>query len=444
MRRVDTANHSATARIPWLPMLLAAALLAASALAACRLAPSSRPRSANEPPAFSAQSDPDIRVRLLRKIDSVVLDAPGHLQLYADSAASRPAWSGPGPITIARTPTGYALSPSRQLIPAQTLRIAIHTGLITLGEGTDAVRLEGQLELAARSDASPSAFDVIETIPIERYLPGVLAKELYHDFLPAAYEAQAIASRSYALHERSRRRTLGSHFDAEASTVDQAYAGAGAHPKAEAAVAATRGQTLTYHGHVLRTYYSSTCGDRPASAKDTWPVTTGFAFNADAPIQAQSRTCACTKSPRHRWTINRKAAATADRLRAWGHKAGNPIRTLANLRTIEIDSRNIAGRPNRYRITDSKNNAYTLTAEQLRLAFNTSAPKQPKITGKNRIWSGDLRVTRTASTLTIEGRGFGHGVGLCQFGANGLAKQGLTANQILNRYYPGATITNTN
>ena len=57
-----------------------------------------------------------------------------------------------------------------------------------------------------------------------------------------------------------------------------------------------------------------------------------------------------------------------------------------------------------------------------------------------RVLSGDFRVVIAGDRVTIDGRGFGHGVGLCQFGANGLAKQGLSVNEILARYYPGATI----
>ncbi len=432
-----------TARIPWIAMLAATALLVGSTLAACRLAPSARQRTS--PPQSTTLSQARLALTsasasIQPRIHSSSILPP--VSSSQDQMTTAQTGQAPAPITIHRSTAGYTLSHSRQIIPGDYLYITAATGILTLGEGTDAINLEGEINLVSRSDAAPNAFDVIETIPLERYLPGVLAKELYHDFHEQAYEAQAIASRSYALHERNRRRALGSHFDVEASTVDQAYAGTGAHPKAEAAVAATAGQTLAYNGRVLRAYYSSTCGDRPASAKDTWPVTRGFEFNRDAPIQAHNRICACSKSPKHRWSLTRPADETAARLRAWGVKSGKPIKNISQLRAINIHTRNTAGRPSHYQIIDSKGKKYTLTAEELRLAFNTDAPKFKDITGNNRVWSGDLRISLTGSTLYIEGRGFGHGVGLCQFGASGLAKQGLSAQDILARYYPGATISN--
>ena len=428
-------------RAPWVAMLLAAVLLLTSVLAACRVTPSRPVRAYPErvTPASSALG-PDLRIRMRKEADAASFNAPGTLYVYSGDDA-QPRWSGAGPVLLSRTPSGYLLSPAGAILPNKRARIVADAGLLTLGAGTESVKLEGEIHLVARPEVSAGAFDVIEAIPIERYLPGVLAKELYHHFEPQAYAAQAIAARSYALHERARRAALGSHFDVEASTMDQAYAGAAAHPRAADAVRATRGRVLTWRGETLRAYYSSTCGDHAASARDTWPVTSGYEFNTAEPLQARPRACACASSPRHRWALDRPAAETADRLRAWGADAGHAIRKLASLRSIDAESRNEAGRPNRFRVTDSAGQRFSLSAEELRVALNTRAKNRPNITATTRVLSGDLRCISTGDTLRLTGRGFGHGVGLCQFGADGLAKQGLDHRDILARYYPGATIT---
>jgi len=436
---VDTADTHT--RAPWLAMVVAAALLVAACLAACRVTPSRSVRAYPEPSVRTVSAlGPDLRIRLQQEVHRAQLDAPAILRVYAGDDP-RPLWTGPGPITLSRADNAFSLSPSGDRIPAPSVRVLTHSGLLTLGDGPQSVKLEGELSFVARPNASPTAFDVVELIPIERYLPGVLAKELYHHFEPAAYRAQAIAARSYALHEHARRTALGSHFDLEATTMDQAYAGAAAHPRASEAVRATRGRTLTWLGEPLRAYYSSTCGDRPASARDTWPTTAGFEFNTAPPIQARPRSCACAQSPRHRWIIDRSSEESADRLRAWGASSGHDVRNLAGaLRAIDAESRNDAGRPSRFRVTDAKGQRYSLSAEQLRVAFNTTADKRPDITAKTRVLSGDIRCALEGDTVHITGRGFGHGVGLCQFGADGLAKQGLSHRQILERYYPGARI----
>ncbi len=438
--RRDAALSHHGHSIPWIAMTIAAALLLSSALAACRVAParSAGVRPLPEPVVRTDRPDgPTIRVRILRETEIVRVDAPGRIGAFAGRSPEI-AWAGEGPMTIRRTRGGYLIEPDGASVPADHLRLVAVRDPFTVGEGEGAWTLDGTLELVARPEISDGVFDLVESIPIERYLPGVLAKELYFGFHPTAYEAQAIAARTYALHERSRRMRTGDHFDVESTTMDQAYAGADSHPRAADAARKTAGRVLTWNGGLLRTYYSSTCGDRPASARDTWPTTRGFEYNLAEPIQATPRRCACEASPRHRWSVTRPAASAARRLARWGELNGHPIRRLEGLSSIDVAGRNAAGRPNRYRVTGADGGIHELTGEQLRLALNTNRAGLPKITMKDRALSGDVDVTVAGGRVVIEGRGFGHGVGMCQFGAEGLARQGFPAEEILRRYYPGA------
>ncbi len=289
--------------------------------------------------------------------------------------------------------------------------------------------------------ASPGRFDVIEHVGVEIYLEGVVSKELLRTWSLNAYKAQAIAARAYALHERERSMSLGELFDLEAGELDQAYAGSAGHPTAARAVAETRGVVLTFGGGLLRAYYSSTCGGRSASAKDVWPTTRGFEFNLAAPLQGHPREDPCHASPRFRWTVTRPKDDVTRRLAAFGRDQGLAIRGIRSISKVEMARANEYGRPSQYRVFDADGRSWTLTAEQLRTGCNwTGSSGLPAVTAQTRVYSGDAEFTVERNTVTIRGRGFGHGVGLCQYGCEAMARQGREPTQILMHYYPGARI----
>lgn len=285
-------------------------------------------------------------------------------------------------------------------------------------------------------------FDVIEHVPLERYLPGVVSKELISTWSLEAFRAQAVAARTYAMQERARSVAEGATFDVEASEQDQAYGGVTTNPTALKAVLDTRGQVLKWNGTVLRSYYSSCCGGRAGSAKDTWPTGKGFEFNLAAPIQGAVRTpaCPCEFSGRYRWTVVRERQDLVDRLSAYGNQTNLAVRNLRSLSRINVQTVNETGRPSSYRVFDGEGKWYPLSAEQLRLACNTVAPGRAPVDAKTRVFSGDLNFTFAGESVRIDGRGFGHGVGLCQFGAEGQARQGRGFVEILRSYYPGAVV----
>jgi len=277
-------------------------------------------------------------------------------------------------------------------------------------------------------------------VPIEDYLPGVVAKGLIAGWSLEAFRAQAIAARSYALHERQRRTAIGSHFDVESTTQDQAYAGATGSTRAHEAVRSTRGLVLTWRGALLRSYYSSTTGGRAASARDTWPTGRGFEFNLAAPIQASPRDDADRFSPLFRWTVERQTENLVRRFRAFGRAQNMAIRDIASLSSIRVIERNDYGRPTRYSIADSGGSTWTLSAESIRLACNFTTPGTPTVTRQLRVNSGDFEARVEGDRVVFDGRGFGHGVGMSQYGAEGKARQGVKATEILAYYYPGAVI----
>lgn len=313
---------------------------------------------------------------------------------------------------------------------------AAASGAMLLLEGR---AMPGWLVLVARSDVSASVFDVIEHVGVEQYLTGVVAAEMLPGWPQAAFEAQAVAARSYALHERGRARAAGKAFDLESSVADQAYNGLTDNVVAARAVMSTRGAVLTWQGQLLRAYYSSTSGGRAASAKDTWPTVAGFEFNLQGPLQAQVRPELGRTSPWYRWSVNRTRQELTDRLREWGRINGHAVRAITSLESARVTATNVTGRPTTFEVRGG-GRAYTLTAEELRRACNQSVNGHPAIVRANRVHSGDMEWSTLGDVVTIRGRGFGHGVGLCQYSAKELADRGAGWASILMQFYPGARI----
>jgi stage II sporulation protein D len=305
----------------------------------------------------------------------------------------------------------------------------------------------GRIWLLPRSDVSSPAFDVIEHVGLEKYLVGVVVKEMYQHWPREAFKVQAVCARTYALHERTRRQESRRAFDVESSTRDQAYSGASTNRTAIDAVAATRGVVLAYDGQILRSYYSSTCGGRTASARNTWPTRAGYEYNLLEPIQAHAREHRCQDSPIYTWTVTRTADDLTRRIRAFGQANQQLVRQLAGIHSLEVIESEPTGRPSVYKLIEpgpggAPGKWYRIKAEDLRLACNTSAPGLAPINGKSRVNSGDMafKVARPGSTVEIQGRGFGHGVGMCQYCARAMAAGGETWQPMLTTFYPGADI----
>jgi stage II sporulation protein D len=300
-------------------------------------------------------------------------------------------------------------------------------------------RYPGVLKLTA-AGRSGATFDVIEEVNLERYLQGVVAAEMFKNWPIDAYRTQAVAARSYALHERARARSRGERFDVEATVQDQAYDGATLNLPAAQAVVDTRGVAVTWNGEVLRTYYSSTCGGRPGSARDTWPVVPGFEYNLIGPIQAQAREHACQGATYYRWSVARTRSDVARRFREFGLKNGLPLRSFTNLERVSVESTNPAGRPSRFLVVQDGGQSYSLSGEELRRAFNQPVAGLPPITPATRVHSSDLSVFRNGEQIAINGQGFGHGVGMCQWCAKGFADRTERWDITIMRFYPGAKL----
>lgn len=405
--------------------------------------------------ATTIKREPDLRVRISRLADSKRLAGPDRFVVRpASGTATSPSQKArtlAGPLTITSSERGVRIKDANGVETDWGFGLDLD---IVASDGTldgaaeapsESLQLEGRLIpgfITVRPSWSENAgrFDVIATMPVESYLPGVLGKELIRSWPRQAFEAQAVAARTYALQERRRARTEGRLIDVEDTTADQVFEGTSSLMVAVEATRATRGWTLTDDGSFIRAYFSSQCGGRPASAARAWTTGSPLAMNRVEPLQGKPRQAYCQRSPLHRWTIERSADDFHKRLRAWGRAKGRDLTTLTRVRSIEVRDRNEAGRPDTYSIVTDTGREYAMAPEELREAANWSVPGLEPITRENRFHSGDVEVIVRADSVRIVGRGFGHGVGMCQWCAKGMADSGMDWRSMIEQFYPGVDV----
>lgn len=439
-------------------MVVAAALLSGAVLSGCssigsafETGPKSRPVSFKE--------EPDIRVRVKKDAILTKIDGPSRMVVRPSTVVRAEAVRGP--LTFRGTVNGMVMTDGsgreREFAPGTDVEILpremseserLSSDAYKPGDAmvVDGETQPGYLVIHPRSSEG-GVIDVIAVMPMETYVPGVISRELFASWPRQAFECQAVAARSYALHERERSRRAHEFFDVEATTKDQVFGGLSSLPVAIEATRATRGMIVTEgtSGALakapLRTYYSSTCGGEQASAKDVFPTTGKFQFNAAKPLQVQKREHFCQASNRYRWEVRRSDAELTQRIRAWGHYIGNPVKNMGRLVDCEESGRNVTGRPIKYVLTDDRRQTYKLSAEELRNACNYAAPGQPEITRETRVNSGNMEMSFAGGSVLIRGKGFGHGVGMCQFCAKGMAEKGWDWPSMMKLFYPGAGVT---
>lgn len=295
----------------------------------------------------------------------------------------------------------------------------------------------GRLRLVAGRDL----VHVVAVVPMETYIPGVLARELFAGWRAATFEAQAIAARSFATFQVLDRRDRPWHLESDQRS--QVFGGRTTLTAAVDAGRATAGLILTYAGGVLPAYYSSTCGGVGMPAR----LAIGpAAINAVPPLEGHGLDC-CRSAPRYRWTATRTLERVREQIRGVGAAEGDAaLASIGRLRSITVAGRTDGGRPTRYRIehgiTDGGGaeaiGTVEIDAERLRRMLRSR-----RLPGEDPVHSGFLEPTVDAARGIVHfvGRGFGHGAGLCQYGAEALAERGLPAGLIVAAYYPGADLT---
>ncbi len=247
-----------------------------------------------------------------------------------------------------------------------------------------------------------------------------------------AIKAQAICARTYALN--SLESNSDSFYDVQATIADQVYDGFDRHTAlADQAIEETRGVIITYNGQPATVYYHSTCGGRLESAVNVWPGSP-IAY-LEGGVDAVSDIYSCSVSPYFRW-LHTRSFSELDSLFELQYQRGLLKNSVEDTLEINLDlqvvKRNSTGRVSELQITYA-DTTVTLSGYQIRHFFKDKNGRS--------LPSNLFYLTQPDdSTLTIHGGGFGHGVGMCQFGALHMARRGFMHYHIINKYFPGTKL----
>ncbi|NOT34903.1 MAG: SpoIID/LytB domain-containing protein, partial [Candidatus Eisenbacteria bacterium] len=278
-------------------------------------------------------------------------------------------------------------------------------------------------------------------VPLETYLLGVLPYEIgpLADSLLEAGRAQAIAARSFTLYYLGRRGIEG--FDLFGTVEDQVYGAVdGEKPLATRCVSTTSGQVAESEGEPVRANYSSTCGGISAEVWEAWPEPARRYLTSH--LDRGTGADYCSASPHYRWREEWTAAEFLENLRRFGpgHAIRLPSGGLGRLLDVRVHSRSTSGRVWRLDIVTSRGRI-EIPAHSLRMVLRRGG--KPGSILRSTLIKLDVRrdpATRRALAVVVSGAGNGHGVGLCQTGALGMARLGIAGENILRHYYPGSAI----
>jgi stage II sporulation protein D len=281
---------------------------------------------------------------------------------------------------------------------------------------------------------------VVNHLGMEDYLRGVVPIELGTRAAAelAALESQTVAARTYAYNRMASAREQP--FDVKGSIADQAYGGYEVeYPLANTAIDGTRDLVLLYKGHPANAVYSSTCGGTTARASEVWRSTPDQPYLlavSDAIPGTDGHYCDI--APRFRWTRTLVAselnAALAQYLDAY---ASGPNGTPGRARSISVRTRTPSGRVDVLDI-ETDGGAYVVRANDTRYVLRP--PGGETLNSTYFSVEPEIAADGALGRITLRGQGYGHGVGMCQWGAIGRARAGQSFRSILGTYYPGTTV----
>jgi len=264
---------------------------------------------------------------------------------------------------------------------------------------------------------------VINIVPMEAYLVGVVGQEMGGGFLPEALAAQAIAARTYALWMVRHPRHPDYHLTRTPDS--QAYGGVEAESlPVRQAVRATAGRVLTFKGKIFPAFYHAVCGGRTSSAAFVFgnPVQ-GTTNRGLGPLDGGVDCTYCEDTaPKHRflWSVRLTQKEALSLLK----KAGYQAEKVEAILPAESDD---AGRHKAIIFKTDRGDFRISVARMRRLL-------------KNDLLSSLFSIKQEGGDFVIEGRGWGHGVGMCQWGAEGMARLSFSCAEILEFYYRNTTI----
>lgn len=301
--------------------------------------------------------------------------------------------------------------------------------------GTDSLSYRGQIEITAVS----SGLKVINILSLDDYICGVLPNEIYPSWGEEALKAAAVAARSFTAAKVKSTNHSGDGFDVCTTTHCQVYRGMGTEKAStNKAVQDTAGEILKYGNTIVSAVYSANSGGYTEGSENVWYASTPYYVSKPDPYTEPNT-----------WTVTYTSKEVEQKLSRLG-------KSIGKVQNIRIDETAPSGRATKLTIVGSDGN-YTLTKDGIRSFFElkstlftiTSNGEVVKsliaaiIEMENSVESGAFKIpslSGSADVFNFNGKGYGHGVGMSQWGCKNMADMGFNYREILSFYFEGTSI----
>ncbi len=338
----------------------------------------------------------DIRVGIINGKESVSLSATGYMDLIDLSTneiiLTTYIWKDG---FIKATQEGLEVKDKGVFSSPILLKPIVSANVLVNGN-----RYRGEIEIGRNGNE----VKIINIVDLEEYLYGVLKNEMSDKAPMEALKAQAVIARTFALANLKKHETEGYNLCQKVHC--QVYKGMDTETKNVInAVDATQGQVLTYNGDIANTFYHAWCGGMTVNPISVWGQKISYLTEVYDPF--------CRNIANKEWEY----IISLNELQN--------IFNTGNISSIYIDSKNEGGRVNNVVIKHT-NGLTTIPSHKFR-----------SMIGSDKIWSTNFTIKSNGDKVVFQGRGKGHGVGLCQRGAVAMAELGYNYKQILGFYYQG-------
>ncbi|HLB73966.1 MAG TPA: SpoIID/LytB domain-containing protein [Sedimentisphaerales bacterium] len=402
-------------------------MLLIGGVCACREKPDIGP-----PARAGEQSGPAVRVLLLKDAIACTVRLGSSFNVWVETASAtggdrKRHFEGiDGEIEIELS--GETISIGDKTFEGDEISIKPDSAAVFSLDGSD---YRGTLRLVVNEDGG--SFDVINDVDVESYLAGVVGAEMPDYWEGQALKAQAIAARTYCLYIKQRFGT-GRHWDVSKTQAHQVYRGVeGESTPIRSAVNQTKGKVLVCNQGkdgegIFPAYYSSACGGHTENSEHVFGDSFAPLVGVECPY------CVDVARPKYYfWPTARFDCEEVNERLMSNYPSLKHLGKITDIIASEQTDYGTYHRLTRIKLLGSTGKSDSLRAEDLRLTIDRSG----------RILKSTIcEISKSEGQWVFRfGRGFGHGVGMCQCGAQAMARQGKTAEQILEYYYPGSRIT---
>jgi stage II sporulation protein D len=347
-----------------------------------------------------------IKVAVVENKQSINLKLKGKYEIYRLNSLDL-IKEGSNLETIVKA-TDYGVSLNEEDVRSYGIRVITQKDASII---VDKRKFRGIMDIIRQPDKN---LLLVNHVDIEEYLCGVLYHEVSHRWPIEALKAQAIASRTFALYQHEINKDKD--YDLTNTTYSQVYGGATSEKyRTNKAVIETYGEVMTYNGKLFPSYFHACCGGHSEDADKLW--------NTNLPT-LKGRICPyCGHSPHFDWSRKVSIWLIRKKLIEKGYKCGKIV-------SFEPAAYDKSGRVMDIIIKTTQGDI-KINSNKFRIIISPTLIKSTKFI-----------VRLEDEFLYFEGQGWGHGVGLCQWGACGMALEGFSTQEIIDFYYPNNKIIN--